>query len=90
MTDAEQPADDADLLDSTKDEDRLYIERKAWVTIRVEEEHFDDSTPAMGLQGGAADLPPPTDGQPAPAVVPAKAPYVIVVSLLLTFYNLRG
>lgn len=89
MNDCPAPADDRELLDSSTSEDRWYIEKKDWLKIRIEEEYFDDSTPAMGMQQGAAnDLPPPVDGVAAQVVLPAKAPYTIIVSSLFGEFDL--
>jgi len=63
---------------------KLYVERRDWIRVRVEEEHWDDASP-IGPQ--AAAPPPPgtgVEGGPAgKAVVGAvmgRPPYSLVVS----------
>ncbi|KAL8293747.1 hypothetical protein RQP46_000448 [Phenoliferia psychrophenolica] len=60
--------------------DRLYIEKKHWVCLRVEEEHWDDSSPLNGKALPTGELPPGVNGEanPAAAIVPGKAPYSLV------------
>ncbi|KAK4695519.1 DNA-directed RNA polymerase III subunit RPC8, partial [Phenoliferia sp. Uapishka_3] len=80
--DAQGPLTTAQLLQTPTDS-RLYIERRDWVRLRVEEEHWDDSSPLNGKVPPSGELPPGANGEvnPAAAVVPGKAPYAIVCSM---------
>ena len=62
--------------------DRLYIVKKDWVCVRVEEENWDDSSPLNGKALPTGELPPGANGEvnPAAAIVPGKPPYSIKVS----------
>ncbi|GAA5871221.1 hypothetical protein JCM5296_007404 [Sporobolomyces johnsonii] len=72
----------ADLLE-LDDEQKLYVERKGWLRVRVEEEHWDDTSPTSGKAA-----PPPAAGseqtgaQAQPAVQGnGKAPYSLICSM---------
>ncbi|KAM0752490.1 hypothetical protein T439DRAFT_312667 [Meredithblackwellia eburnea MCA 4105] len=65
-------------LMATESDARLYIERRDWVRIRVEEEFWDDSSPVKPPSG--VEPPPGANGE-VPAAVPAKPPYRLVCSM---------
>lgn len=70
---------------------RLYIEQRDWIRIRVEEEHWDDSSPMNGkAPPGQSELPPGVHGavNPAPAIVTGKAPYSLIVSACCGYVTL--
>lgn len=61
---------------------RLYIERRDWIRIRVEEEHWDDANPSQGKAPPPAPAPGADGGAPQ-APTPAtkgRPPYRLVVS----------
>lgn len=69
------------------DDEKLYIERKEWVRIRVEEEFFNDVSPTSGKAPPPPPAPNPDGSAPQPPVVEsaerdAQAPYRINVSCL--------
>lgn len=64
---------------------KLYIGRKDWVRIRVEEEHWDDTSPTSGKAKApvAASAPGAQGEQQAPVVearTNGKPPYSLIVS----------
>lgn len=83
-----KPLSHTELLQTPIDT-RLYIERKDWVRLRVEEEHWDDSSPLNGKAPPTGELPPGANGEanPAAAVVPGKPPYSLVVRILSTHWS---
>jgi hypothetical protein len=73
------PPTPAELLELPEDV-RLYVSKRDWVRITVEEEHWDDSSPISGKAAGGLEQGPP-GAPPVPAATSGKAPYSIVVSL---------
>lgn len=76
---------DKELVETPSDS-KLYIERRDWVRIRVEEEHWDDASP-VGIRQPALPPPPPGAGGEAGLAKPTltngvagRAPYSLVVS----------
>ncbi|KAI5481853.1 DNA-directed RNA polymerase III subunit RPC8 [Pseudohyphozyma bogoriensis] len=53
-----RPAESVLLKSSA--EERLYIEKRDWIRIRVEEEHWADTSPGSGKKPAPAEAPPAT------------------------------
>ncbi|ORY59905.1 RNA polymerase III subunit Rpc25-domain-containing protein [Leucosporidium creatinivorum] len=72
-----------DELRSADPDTRLYIERRDWIRIRVEEEHWDDANPTQGKAPPPAPAPGADGGAPQ-APTPAtkgRPPYRLVCSM---------
>ena len=68
-------------LSRTPEDQRLYIQKRDWVRIRVEEEHWDDSSPINGkAPPSQGELPPGANGLPPP-VPKGKPPYSLTVGV---------
>lgn len=79
--DSDTPLTSDDLLKTLKDE-RLYIERKDWIRIRVEEEHWDDTSPGTGRRPPVDTPAPSTNGAPPQTPVERLIPpFSIICSM---------